>query len=43
LRQSPLWYVAENGRFNRAAGLAFDAEGNVIAVDAADFEAEKRF
>jgi hypothetical protein len=35
--------VTEDGRFDRAADLAFDAEGNAIAVDAADFEAEKRF
>jgi hypothetical protein len=43
LRQSPLWSVAEDGRFNHAAGLGFDAEGNVLAVDADELEAETRF
>jgi hypothetical protein len=35
--------VTEDSRFDRAAGLAFDVEGNVVAGDAADFEAETRF
>jgi hypothetical protein len=35
--------MTEDGRFDRATGQAFDAEGSIIAVDAAALEAEKRF